>query len=197
MKTARAAILAASLSLVLTATAFAQIPDADLSTTTLDPQSSVLAGLPTCPAGDAATFDYVKVTVLDSGGTPIPGIPWADFLVSWSGGNLSFYNSPLTPVTDATGAMYFSVQANEAIAHPSAGGAPVLIRVVVAGVALNNFVLLDCNTYNYDLAATVGPIDFSVFAGDFGTVAPKSDFDWSGGLVSPIDFGLFAAHWGH
>jgi hypothetical protein len=192
----RAAILAVSLAILLTAASSAQVPSPTLSTIELDPQDTVLAGLSTCPSGDANPFQYIKITVLDSGGNPIPGIPYSDFFF-WPSADVIFFHAYFTPETDAAGVIYFEVIANEAILHPSMGGAPVVIGVNVGTVMLAATVSLTCNTYDYDLSGSVTPPDFGTFASDFGTHAQRSDFTWSGGQVNPADFAYFAAHFGH
>jgi hypothetical protein len=60
---------------------------------------------------------------------------------------------------------------------------------------------LRCNTPDYDLDGDIDPLDFAVFAGDFGVYVGRSDFNWTGPgplqAINPLDFALFAAHFGH
>ena len=197
MQRTSAVVLAGCLVLVMAFMSHAQVPNPNNSTVVIDPQSSALPGLITCPAGDGDQFDFIRIRVLDSGGSPIPGIASTDFVFLVVGGNVSFFPSPSTPMTNNNGEILFSVRANESIAHPSAGGSSLQISVEVLGVLLAGAVSLDCNTVDYDLSGFVTPVDFGAFAGDFGLVAPRSDFDWSGGSVDPIDFSKFASHWLH
>jgi hypothetical protein len=197
MRSMQVAFLAVFLATVLAATSVAQLPDPSLSTVVLDPQSSALAGLMTCSCGGADPFEYIKITVHDSYAVPIPGLPASNFAFSVIGGNVMFYPAPFSLVTDPNGVIYFYVVATQSIPHPSVGGAPLEIRVSYYGYFLGAPVHLTCNSPNYDGIGTVGPIDFAHFAGDFGMIAERSDFTWSGGGVDPIDFSKFASHWGH
>jgi hypothetical protein len=183
-------VLALLLVLAFAGAAFA-VPDPNLSTVTLIPVSSNLVGIATCPNGDARPFDYIEVIVMDVAGAPMVGIPATLFTFWVSGGNVNIYNDPSTPMTDNTGRILFSVQANEAIPY----GSGLTIQVEVYGVILGTAAYLPCNTFDYDNDGDIDPVDFSVFASDFTTVTLRSDFDWSGGTVNPIDFSIFAAHW--
>jgi hypothetical protein len=81
------------------AAAAAQLPDPNLSTVELDPQSSVLSGLQTCPAGVGEPFEYIKITVYDAMAVPIPELPASDFEFTVVGGEVSFYPAPFSPKT--------------------------------------------------------------------------------------------------
>lgn len=192
-----AVVLTGCLVLVMAFATQAQVPDPNNSTIVLDPQSSILPGLMTCPAGDGDQFDFIRIQVLDSGGFPIPGIAASNFVLLAIGGDVSFFSSPSTPVTDNNGEILFSVVANEAIASPYAGGSPLQIFVEIMGVWLASAVNLSCNTVDYDLNGQVNPIDFVTFSSDFLTPNLRSDLDWSGGTVNPLDFSKFARHFGH
>jgi len=190
-------ILAGVLVLAMASVAVAGIPDPTLSTIALDTQAAV-AGLMTCPAGDADAYEFLKVTAKRSDSTPIQGIPYSSFFFTVTGGDCTF--TAQTTETDVNGEILFSVVADEAIAHPAGdpvAGAAIDIDVQIYTVALDAGVSLTCNTVDYNLDGTVDPIDFGKFAGDFNQAQERSDFTWSGGLVDPIDFGKFSAHFGH
>ena len=190
-------ILAGVLVLAMASVAVAGIPDPTLSTIALDTQAAV-AGLMTCPAGDADAYEFLTVTAKRSDSTPIQGIPYSSFFFTVTGGDCTF--TAQTTETDVNGEIQFDVVADEAIAHPAGdpvAGVAIDIDVQIYTVALDAGVSLTCNTVDYNLDGTVDPIDFGKFAGDFNQTEARSDFTWSGGAVDPIDFGKFSAHFGH
>lgn len=181
-----AGVLAGCLVLAIAGVAGAGIPDPDQSQVSLS-----TGGLTTCPQGDGPAYQYVTVTAKRADSSPIQGIPSSSFFFTVTGGDVTM--TAVDSETDVNGVIRFSIVGDEAIAYPNTIGISCQIYTVV----LNDSDNLTCNTYDYDLNGTVNPIDFGTFAGDFGTVAPRSDFDWSGGNVNPIDFGSFAGHFGH
>lgn len=181
-----AGVLAGCLVLAIAGVAGAGIPDPDASSVALS-----TGGLSTCPTGDGPAFQYVTVTALRSDLSPIQGVPSSSFFFSVTGGNVTI--NAVDSETDVAGQIRFSVVGDEAIAYPNV----VTISCQIYTVVLNDSDNLQCNTYDYDLDGDVDPVDFGTFAGDFGAVAPRSDFDWSGGNIDPIDFGSFAGHFGH
>jgi hypothetical protein len=181
-----ASVLAGCLVLAVAGVAGAGIPDSD--------QSSIAAsmgGMATCPSGDGPAFQYVTVTAKRADSTPIQGIHSSNFFFTSTGGNVTV--TAVDSQTDVNGEIRFEVVADQAIAYPNT----VTIGVSIYTIAVNSTVDVTCNTFDYDLDGDVDPVDFGTFAADFGTVAPRSDFDWSGGNVDPIDFGSFAGHFGH
>jgi hypothetical protein len=115
--------------------------------------------------------------------------------VFYSGGQLEIL--PYDDMTDENGLIRFQAHADWAIAHPTGPvpGSPVEITATMYGELLGETLLLTCNTFDYNMNGVVDPIDFGIFAGDYGTTAEVSDFHWDG-VVNPLDFGTFAAHWG-
>lgn len=183
-------ILAGVLVLAMAAVAGAGIPSADDSFVTMTAGGK---GLVTCPAGDASGYSYITVTALRSDLSPIQGIPSTDFFFTVTGtgsGNVSI--SAFDTETDASGQIRFTAQGDGTVQYGS-----LTITVQIYTVVVNDSDLLWCNTYDYDNNGSVNPVDFGQFAGDFGNVAERSDFNWSGGVVNPVDFGSFAGHFGH
>jgi hypothetical protein len=181
-----AGVLAGCLVLAMAGVAGAGIPDPDQSSVALD-----TGGLSTCPQGDGPAFQYVTVTAKRADSTPIQGIPSSSFFFSVTGGDVTF--NAVDSETDTNGEIRFEVVGDEAIGYPTV----LAISCQIYTVVLNDSDNLSCITYDYDLDGDVDPVDFGTFAGDFGAVAPRSDFDWSGGNIDPIDFGSFAGHFGH
>jgi hypothetical protein len=194
-----AGVLASCLVLAIASVAGAGIPDPTLSTIALDTQAAV-AGLMTCPAGDANAYEFLKVTAKRADSTPIQGIPYSSFFFTVTGGSCTI--TAQSAETDVNGEILFDVVADEAIAHPNGNpvtGSPIDIDVQIYTVALDAGVSLTCNTVDYNLSGDVNPVDFGFFAADFGSDQQRSDFNWGGGTpaVNPVDFGFFAAHFGH
>jgi hypothetical protein len=182
-------VLAICLILVMAAAAWAGIPDGTASYITMTADGK---GLATCPAGDGNVYSYITVTALRADLTPIQGIPSSSFFFTITGtgsGNVSI--DPYDTETDASGSIRFEARGDGSVPYGSLTVQVQIYTVVVVGTEL-----LWCNTYDYDLDNMVTPIDFSVFASDFGSTNERSDFDWDGD-VTPIDFSLFAAHFGH
>jgi hypothetical protein len=181
-----AGVLAGLMVLAAAGAASAGIPDPDLSTVVL-----TAGGLATCPAGDAATYQYITVTAKRSDATPIQGIPWSSFFFTVTGGDVTLTH--VDTETDVNGQIRFTVQANAAIAYPG----PVTVEVQIYTVVLNDSDNLPCNTYDLVLDGTVGLQDFVIFSQDYGLVRPRTDFNWSGGTTGLQDFVLFGQHYGH
>mgnify|MGYP003571963523 CR=1 FL=1 len=182
--------LVVALVLAMAVTAGAGIPSADDSYVTIDGGGM---GLPTCPAGDAASFGYINVTALRADLTPIQGIPSSSFFFTVTGtGSDNVSINAFDAESNAGGVCRFEAQGDATVPYGS-----LTVTVQIYTVVVNDSDTLWCNTYDYDDDGDVDPIDFGTFAGDFaGGVAQRSDFDWDGD-VDPIDFGSFAGHFGH
>ena len=183
------AVISVLLVLVMAAVAGAGIPDADASYVTLDNGGK---GLSTCPAGDGSPYGYITVTALRTDLSPIQGIPSGSFFFTIGGtgsGNVSI--DAFDAETDASGQIRFEANGTGTVLHGS-----LTVDVQIYTVVLTDSDVLWCNTFDYDDNGTVNPLDFVVFAGDFGGTNERSDFDWNG-LVNPLDFVVFAGHFGH
>jgi len=188
-----AGVLAGLMVLGLAGAAGAGIPDPDLSTVVLS-----AGGLATCPQGDGPVYQYITVAAKRADATPIQGIPWSSFFFFVTGG----YDVNITHVddeTDVNGQIRFEVDdvAGEPIPYPG----PVTIAVQIYTVVLNDSDNLTCATFDlFPVGApdgTVGVQDFVIFGQDFNQVAPRSDFNFSGGPVGVQDFVLFGQHFNH
>ena len=174
----------------------------------IDPTQSFVTltglGLTTCPAGDGSNYNYVKVTMKNSQGDPIQGIPAGDFDFTVTAapgtgyfGTLSCTFTAVDAETDANGEIRFQVTGDTSIAALSGFGAgAITIEAEVQTIALNDSDDLPCCSYDENLDGKVDLGDFSKFAVDFGLNRPRSDYDWDGD-VDLSDFGLFAVHFGH
>jgi C1A family cysteine protease len=169
--------------------------DPDQSFVTLTADSA--AGMTTCPAGDGPAYCYVKVTVRDGAGDPVPGIPSGEFDITVAPAGGAQYNGgfscTVTAVdaqTDADGEIRFGVTGDTSISGD------VNVTVVVSGTAINDLDVLPCVTFDIVMDGVIDLLDFIEFADDYGTTAVRSDFDWSGS-VDLMDFILFAGHYHH
>ena len=161
------------------------------------------AGLTTCPMGDGFAYKYVKITVKNPSGDPIPGIPAEDFkfmVLTGLGitryyGELSCTFNAVNPETNSDGEIRFEV-----IADTSIYGS-IIINAEVGGVIIVNSNDLPCTSYDRDTEnncdGDVDLGDFNRFAVDFGYGTwTRSDYNWDG-KVDLSDFSMFAVHFGH
>lgn len=202
-----AGVLAGCMVLAVAGVAGAGIPDPDLSEMRLSNLNGYTGlGLMTCPAGDANPFEFLEITAKESNGNPIEGIPYSSIYFETTGGECTFEvarRGGETPAhgetTNANGQISFTVTADFRYHYPT----PIYVDATIYTVDLSdNPDTLTCNSVDYvdstpPAPEQVDPVDFSNFAGDFNTVAQRSDFDWDGGVVDPVDFSRFAAHFGH
>jgi C1A family cysteine protease len=170
-------------------------PDPDQSFVTLTGDSD--PGLTTCPDGDAAAYQYVKVTVRDASGTPMQGIAADQFTIGFNaGGGTQFHgafeilSTAVDVETDTNGEIRF-----EALGLTSVFG-DIEVTATVSGTPINDMDILEANSFDIDVDGDVDLSDFTLFASDYQTAAARSDFDWSG-LVTLSDFSKFASHYLH
>ena len=155
--------------LTIAAAASAGIPDPDLSFVVMD---NGVKGLATCPAGDGTPYQYVTVTVKESSGTAIQGIPESSFFFDVTGGDVSFDAARVagTPAhgesTNVNGEIKFEITGDESIVYPT----QLNIQVQAYTVIINDVDTLWCNTCDYEPNGECNNIDFVTFGGDFGTV---------------------------
>jgi len=155
-----------------------------------------MPGLITCPAGDGFAYQYVKVTVKNSVGNPLSGIPADEFSFAISNAEAAWYGIlsctfiPVDAETNANGEIRFTVTSDTSIVGD------IQVRATVMGVLLNDVDLLSCKSMDYDTDGDVDLGDFTVFGQDWGTTAWRSDFTWDGS-VNLADFTTFGQHWGH
>lgn len=181
--------------------------DPDLSFLNLTGESAL--GLTTCPAGDGPTYEYVKVTTIDSLGIPITGILADDFsFFAMLGNNTANYSDlndhliwiPEDVQTDENGEIRFTVQADTSIGAdiiaPTGEGGYITIEVTVDNVTINNTEDLLVNSCDINVDGWVNRGDFNTFQVDFGLNRQRSDYDWNG-KVTLSDFNFFAVHYGH
>jgi hypothetical protein len=170
------------------------IPDPILSLVELTPQT--VSGLTTCPAGDGAVYNYLKITVRDAGGNPLPSLQANvfTFVVTSAGatwhGTLACIFTAIDAVTNANGEIRFSIRGATSIIGD------ISIQVKVMGIALAQVRTLSCKSMDYNLDGTVSLGDFTVFGQDFSTTIWRSDFNWDG-QVSLADFTVFGQHFTH
>ncbi len=142
----------------------------------------------TCPSGGGPTFQYVTVTVRQSDGNPIPGIPWSCFFFTVTGGNIQISN--VDPETDVNGEIRFDAVGQETIVGT------ISIECQIYTVNVQDIDYVDCISFDVNQDGLVGLQDYTLFSADYGEVAPRSDFDWNGS-VDQQDFGLLTEHYGH
>ena len=188
-----AGVLAGCLVLAMATVAGAGIPSADDSYVTMTAGGK---GLTTCPAGDFGPYNSITVTALRTDLTPIQGIPAGSFFFTVTGsgsGNVAINCTSVPAETNAGGSISFEAQGTGTILYGS-----LTIQVQIYTVVLADSDLLWCNTVDYDDNGMVNPVDFAMFASNFGPglYHERSDFDWDGD-VDPVDFALFAGHFNH
>jgi hypothetical protein len=76
------------------------------------------------------------------------------------------------------------------------GGGPVTLQSCTDGLkAARSLKMISFDMYGGDIL--VGLQDLGDFATVYNTVAPRADYDWSGGNVALGDLGAFATHYNH
>jgi len=162
-----------------------------------------------CPQGDGEAFADVgariTVVVKDLIGTPIPGIPAADFwVIGCSDALVLCGGSGAIDADSATNAEGKTTISGDL----AAGGCDTGVIVVVQGIVLRD--PLDCMApaclpirvvsvdYNSDLICDV--IDFAIFGPAFRSPPEAYDacLDYNGdGVIDLIDFSVFGGHFLH
>lgn len=172
--------------------AMAGIPDPDASQVTLT--NATGAGMATCPTLDGPNYKYIRIDAKRADLSPIAGIPSTSFFFTVTGADVNITVDPLwnggVPETDGSGQIQFIVDDNECYVGD------LTIEVQIYTVALNDSDILHCNCFDINGDGGVGAQDFTLFVGDYGSAATRSDFNWDGG-VGAQDFTLFVAHYGH
>ena len=178
------------------------IPDPDQSFVTLTGESA--AGMTTCPQGDGAIYEYLKVTCRDANGDPIEGIQSGEFefTVSSIPGDTAWFRQGVQSYlddtifvaadseTDANGEIRFTIQGDTSIVGN------ITIEVTVRGVPINDVDMLLCNSYDINTDGIVGLPDFGMFSAMYLTNDYRGDYDWNG-IVGLSDFARFSAHYLH
>lgn len=169
--------------------------DPNLSFVSLTNESA--PGLATCPDGDGPEYDYIKVTVRNSSGQPVAGIPANQVQIVASPkagtkyhGSFACTVTPVDAQTNANGEIRFKVSGGTSIAGE------IQIQAIVSGVAINDLDILPCNSFDILVDGTVDLSDFVKFAEDYAGTNARSDFDWDGSVGLP-DFTMFASHYAH
>jgi hypothetical protein len=156
-----------------------------------------MPGLLTCPQGDGLPYQYLKVTVRNAGGYPLPGIPAHEFAftitpvpgTSWFG-TLGCTFTPVDSQTNATGEIRFIIQGDTSIAGN------IRIHVIVEEVPLMEVATLTGSSVDVDVDGSVGLTDFSTFGFAWVTYDWRCDFTFDD-EINLEDFTLFGGHWGH
>ncbi len=155
------------------------------------------AGLTTCPDGDGPQYQYIKVTVRNSSGQPVSGIPANQFqIIARPGAGTTYHGSfsclvnPVDSQTNSNGEIRFTISGGTSIS-----GA-IEIKANVSGVAINDLDILPANSLDILVNGTVDLVDFVYFAQDYGGTNSRSDFNWDGN-VGLQDFTMFAEHYSH
>jgi hypothetical protein len=200
----------------LVVTAFNKIPYSAIITVgggaTVDPDLSYvtltdtnMGGLTSCPAGDGPAYQYVKITVVDSHGERMQGIPSDSFDFSigigpatYVFGLLSCTFIAIDATTDGNGEIRFEVVADTSITGDITSDEPGLlnIEVIVNDILINDLDTLECRSPDYEPDGVVDLSDFVLFANDFHNNGLRSDFNFDG-QCNLIDFVMFAQHYGH
>ena len=180
------------------------IPDPDLSYVTL---TGGVGMHPSLQSQYAEWYPFT-VTVIDTGGQPIQGIPAGDFSFTASLGTNTFSHcelnsylewDPLDAQTNVNGEIQFRVRALTSIGadtlDPTPNGGFITIVATVSSVELNDSDDLLVSSCDIDIDGDVDLSDFSRFAVDFGLNRQRSDFDFDFG-VDLSDFSKFAVEFG-
>ncbi len=170
-------------------------PDPDRSYVTLTGESA--GGLATCPDGDGAAYEHLKITVRDASDSPLPGVAAAEFSIDMvPAGPTQFYGTfsmqaaAVDAETDAAGEIRFTLNGATSV-YGDVG-----ISVTVSGTPINDLDFLPCNSFDIDLDGAVDGVDFAMFSHQYLTANQQSDFDYSGTVDGP-DFAMFADHYLH
>jgi hypothetical protein len=157
--------------------------------------------------GDGPEYHYLKITVLNQDGLPIPGIR-SDHIyfsvIAEEGtivvGTLSCTFIPFGPSLQATDPLIITTNYNGEILFKISGDTTISgnidIKVKIDEVPLEDIAVLPCKTYDLDYDGVVNCTDFEIFASDYrreSGIIWRSDFDWDGD-VDIGDFAMFADH---
>lgn len=168
--------------LMLTTTAFAGIPDADLSTVSIDDDC-----LYYCPQGDGQS-GIVTVTALNAAGNPLPGIQAAD--IHFNVGGAPVLVTPIDTETDAAG------QFDASYDMTSGDCATYTLTVTIYTVTLSTTVDVRLRDVDMNHLGCVDGTDGAMFGLEWNTAGPCADFDCNG-VVEGIDGAIFGLHWAH
>jgi hypothetical protein len=173
------------------------VVDPDQTVVTLTHEN--LPHLISCPAGDGPIYQYIKVSVKNAQGNPLPGIPSSAFVFTitpvdvttlWYE-TLSCTFTAVDPVTNMNGDIRFTIKADTSIYGN------ITIRVTVQSIQVNDADILACKTPDYNCDGIAALDDFVVFGQDYGRIMWRSDFTGDDGLVGLGDFVIFGQHYGH
>jgi len=179
------------------------MPDPDQSSVTL--VQNGYPGLNTCPradhgSNDGTTYRYIRVTVRDVLGNPIPSVPAGSFdvIINPIPGDLVWYgtlsctlNSAATQ-TDANGQIDFEMWGDTSII----GNATLTITVM--GIPINDAEHFAFKSFDSDVNGGCTLADFSRFALYYNGYNWRNNFNWDpANLVSLADFSMFAIHYNH
>lgn len=177
--------------------------DPDTSFVTLTREN--FDGLTTCPIGDGPEYHFLKVTVMDEYGVPLPGIKADDFDFDLTPVGSIFVHGELScsfiafgptlsvdapVVTNQNGEILFAIIGDTTIIGD------IDIEVVVLDTPLNDVDTLSCKSFDIDHDGDVDCEDFDIFASDYNGESGeiwRSDFNWDG-VVNLIDLVMFAEH---
>ena len=149
------------------------------------------------------------VTVIDTGGQPIEGIPAENFSFTAALGTNTFSHcdlnsnmewDPIDMQTDVNGEIQFRVRCTTSVTRdnldPTPNGGYIDITATVQSVTINDIDSLPVSSCDIDGDGNVDLSDFAKFAVDFGLNRQRSDYDFDFG-VDLSDFSKFAIEYGY
>jgi hypothetical protein len=149
------------------------------------PCDSVAGGF--CPAGDMSIVT-VKITVNDCYGNALDSLD-VDIRPDTPGFKFTAAESSQVVATNTLGEAQVTVQCF--------GGCGDLDFIgICEGVTLGPSDPIYSASVDNNGSGAVDAVDFSIFAGNYGSANPCHDYNCSG-QVDAVDFSIFAGHYGH
>jgi hypothetical protein len=175
-------LLAGLVVLAFTATAFAGIPDATLSTVSTDDDCVFY-----CPLGDGETAT-LTVTARNAAGDPLPGIQAADIHFNLGGapGIVTAIDSETQ--ADGTFDASFDLTAGDCDAFT--------ITITIYTTTMIQTLNMRARDVDMNHSGCVDGTDGASFGLEWNTTGPCADFNCSN-LVDGTDGAIFGLHWAH
>jgi hypothetical protein len=168
--------------LAMASTAFAGIPDPDLSTVTSDDDCLFY-----CPLGDGES-GVITVTARNAAGDPLPGIQAAD--IHFNVGGAPAAVTAIDTETAADGTFDASYD------FTSGDCATFTLTVTIYTVTLTQTLDVRLRDVDMNHSGCVDGTDGASFGLEWNTAGPCADFNCSN-LVDGTDGAIFGLHWAH
>jgi hypothetical protein len=168
--------------LAMASTAFAGIPDPDLSTVTIDDDCLFY-----CPLGDGET-GVITVTARNAAGDPLPGIQAADIHFNLGGAPATVTAIDTETAADGTFDASYDMTAGDCATYT--------VTVTIYTVTLTNTLDVRLRDVDMNHSGCVDGTDGAAFGLEWNTAGPCADFNCSN-LVDGTDGAIFGLHWAH